>query len=102
VLSAGSKVQFSFRVDPRFVIVFRIDNPGTSVLLCRDLHHASNAGVELGSLIVPVVVTSTWTALAATGSEALVSPAATDQPTHTMAPQMTEMPGMESMPGMDH
>ena len=82
-------------------VVFRADNPGTWVLHCHDLHHASNAGVEPGGLIVPIVVASPGTAPAATGG-APSSASSTLEPTHTMAPEMTEMPGMESMPGMDH
>ena len=82
-------------------IVFRADNPGTWLLHCHDLHHASNAGAEPGGLIVPIVVSSTGAGPATVGSVAPAS-AAPSQPTHTMAPDMTEMPGMESMPGMDH
>lgn len=80
-------------------VVFLADNPGTWLLHCHDLHHASNAGVEPGGLIVPIVVTSSR---APASSVPPVSPAVTDAPAHTMAPEMTEMPGMESMPGMDH
>ena len=81
-------------------VVFLADNPGTWLLHCHDLHHASNAGVEPGGLIVPVVVTVAGASAGATDAPA--SPAASEQPTHTMAPDMTEMPGMDSMPGMDH
>lgn len=80
-------------------VVFLADNPGTWLLHCHDLHHASNAGVEPGGLIVPIVVTTPG---APASSVPPVSPAVTDGPAHTMAPEMTEMPGMESMPGMDH
>ena len=83
-------------------VVFRADNPGTWVLHCHDLHHASNAGVEPGGLIVPIVVASPGAAPATNGAETPASPGSTLEPTHTMAPEMTEMPGMESMPGMDH
>lgn len=83
-------------------VVFRADNPGTWVLHCHDLHHASNAGVEPGGLIVPIVVTLPGAAPATNGAETPVSPGSTQEPTHTMAPEMTAMPGMESMPGMDH
>lgn len=82
-------------------VVFLADNPGTWLLHCHDLHHASNAGAEPGGLIVPVVVTAAGGA-GSGETEAPASPAASEQPTHTMAPDMTEMPGMESMPGMDH
>jgi len=82
-------------------VVFLADKPGTWLLHCHDLHHASNAGVEPGGLIVPVVVTAAGGA-GSGETEAPASPAASEQPTHTMAPDMTEMPGMESMPGMDH
>ena len=83
-------------------VVFLADNPGTWLLHCHDLHHASNAGVEPGGLIVPVAVTPSGSAPAATGGPASGSPAGTDQPTHTMQPGMTAMPGMDSMPGMTH
>ena len=82
-------------------VVFRADNPGTWVLHCHDLHHASNAGVEPGGLIVPIVVKPSGSVPSPNGSEAPASPAPS-QPAHTMAPDMTEMPGMDSMPGMDH
>ena len=82
-------------------VVFRADNPGTWLLHCHDLHHASNAGVEPGGLIVPIVVSSPGAAPAANESTAPRSPAPSGA-THTMAPDMTAMPGMESMPGMDH
>ena len=82
-------------------VVFRADNPGTWLLHCHDLHHASNAGVEPGGLIVPIVVSSPGAAPVTRGSAAPASPAPSE-PAHTMAPDMTQMPGMESMPGMDH
>ena len=82
--------------------VFLADNPGTWLLHCHDLHHASNAGVEPGGLIVPIVVTPSGTAPATTSGPAAGSPAATEQPTPTMDPSMTAMPGMDSMPGMAH
>lgn len=81
-------------------VVFRADNPGTWLLHCHDLHHASNAGVEPGGLIVPIVVTASGTAPATTSGPAAESPAVTDQPTPTMDPGMTTMSGMDSMPGM--
>ena len=80
-------------------VVFRADNPGTWLLHCHDLHHASNAGVEPGGLIVPIIVTPAGPAPATSGPAA-GSPAATDRPTPTMDPGMTAMPGMDSMPGM--
>ena len=82
-------------------VVFRADNPGTWLLHCHDLHHASNAGAEPGGLIVPIVVSAPGAAPAASESTTPATPARTDA-THTMAPEMTAMPGMESMPGMDH
>lgn len=81
-------------------VVFRADNPGSWLLHCHDLHHASNAGVEPGGLIVPIVVTPSGAAPATTSGPAAGSPAATDRPTPTMNPGMTAMPGMDSMPGM--
>ena len=82
-------------------VVFLADNPGTWLLHCHDLHHASNAGVEPGGLIVPIVVTADGP-VPAGESAAPTSPASSQEPTHTMAPDMTEMPAMDSMPGMDH
>ncbi len=82
-------------------VVFLADNPGTWLLHCHDLHHASNAGVEPGGLIVPIVVTAPGAATPTSGPAA-GSPSATDLPTHTMVPGMTTMPGMDSMPGMAH
>ena len=83
-------------------VVFLADNPGTWLLHCHDLHHASNAGVEPGGLIAPIVVTKAGSAPSSGETEAPASPTSTQQPTHTMAPDTTEMPGMESMPGIDH
>lgn len=82
-------------------VVFLADNPGTWVLHCHDLHHASNAGAEPGGLIVPIVVTATGAVPGGSSTVAPLSPVPS-QPSHTMAPEMTQMPGMESMPGMDH
>ena len=82
-------------------VVLLADNPGTWLLHCHDLHHASNAGVEPGGLIVPILVTPAGSSPGG-ASEAPASPASSQQPTHTMAPEMSDMPGMESMPGMDH
>ena len=36
--------------------MFLADNPGTWLLHCHDLHHASNAGQEPGGLIVAITV----------------------------------------------
>jgi manganese oxidase len=76
-------------IDPgeTYDVVFRADNPGTWVLHCHDLHHASNDGQEPGGLIVVVNVGGS---AAGTPSEA---PHETPQP--TMSP-------MGDMPGMDH
>jgi FtsP/CotA-like multicopper oxidase with cupredoxin domain len=79
-------------------VVFLADNPGTWLLHCHDLHHASNAGVEPGGLIVPIVVTAPGPVTS--GAPAGSTPPA--QPTHTMSPEMSAMPAMDSMPGMDH
>jgi FtsP/CotA-like multicopper oxidase with cupredoxin domain len=68
-------------------VVFRADNPGTWLLHCHDLHHASNAGQEPGGLIVVVNVR------AAGATEP--TPASTDGPPQpTMAPMSSGMPGM--------
>ncbi len=83
-------------------VVIRADNPGTWLLHCHDLHHATNAGEEPGGLIVPVIVTPTTTSPAPS-----TSPGGTAEPTsspsdaagHTIAPGMTPMPGMSEMPG---
>lgn len=83
-------------------VVFLADNPGTWLLHCHDLHHASNAGVEPGGLIVPVVVTPSGTEPGSGGgtapSPAPASPAGSE-PASTMAPDMTEMPGMDRSGG---
>lgn len=82
-------------------VVFRADNPGTWLLHCHDLHHASNNGDEPGGLIVVVNVR----ARGGTSSPAPVvttGPSASQAPEMTMAPGMTEMPGMSAMPGMTH
>ncbi len=80
-------------------VVFRADNPGTWVLHCHDLHHASNNGQEPGGLVVVVNVR-------AEGEAPALSPAGSSNPSetpgHTMAPGMTTMPGMSPMPGMTH
>ncbi len=68
-------------------VVFRADNPGTWLLHCHDLHHASNAGQEPGGLIVAVNVRPA-------GSPA-PTPVSTDSgPQPTMAPMSSGMPGM--------
>ena len=83
-------------------VVFLADNPGTWLLHCHDLHHASNAGEEPGGLIVPIVVKAAGTSGSPQQGVSPAPPAASDSPGHTMAPEMTEMPAMESMPGMEH
>jgi FtsP/CotA-like multicopper oxidase with cupredoxin domain len=83
-------------------VVFRADNPGTWLLHCHDLHHASNAGQEPGGLIVAITVKPKDEA--ASPSPSSVAPAATSPsptPSPTMASEMTEMPGMSGMPGMN-
>ncbi len=86
-------------------VVFRADNPGTWLLHCHDLHHASNAGVEPGGLIVAVTVRPKGSpgqppagASAAPGGTP-PAPSASSAP--TMGPDMTSGPGMTSMPGMN-
>ena len=83
-------------------VVFLADNPGTWLLHCHDLHHASNAGEEPGGLIVPIVVNGVAAASPAPGSDAPQSPSPSEAPSHTMEPGMTQMPGMGDMPGMTH
>ena len=83
-------------------VVFVADNPGTWLLHCHDLHHASNAGVEPGGLIVPIVVKPTEPATPSASADLAPTRPAASQPMHTMAPTMTQMPDMESMPGVDH
>ena len=90
-------------------VVVLADNPGTWLLHCHDLHHASNAGKEPGGLIVPVNVLPVGAASPAPSTLATpsASPAPPDTTTaepegHTMAPGMTQMPGMSDMPGMTH
>ena len=68
-------------------VVFRADNPGSWLLHCHDLHHASNAGQEPGGLIVVVNVRPA-------GAQE-PAPASTDgSPTPTMGPMSSGMPGM--------
>ena len=74
-----------------YEVVFRADNPGTWVLHCHDLHHASNAGVEPGGLIVTIVVRpADASAPGPSAQPASATPARTPGP----VPTMTEMPGM--------
>ncbi|MGK2850331.1 MAG: multicopper oxidase family protein [Candidatus Limnocylindrales bacterium] len=76
-------------------VVFRADNPGTWLLHCHDLHHASNAGVEPGGLIVAINVRAAGTPASSGGAAAGPSgPAPSDVPMPTMDPGMTGMPGM--------
>ena len=76
-------------------VVFRADNPGTWLLHCHDLHHATNAGVEPGGLIVAITVRPA-------GELAPVSPAPGDGGSPTMEPGATQAPTMSPMPGMTH
>lgn len=74
-----------------YEVVFRADNPGTWLLHCHDLHHASNAGVEPGGLIVAIVVRPAQASPSgASAQPASAAPAGTPAP----VPSMTEMPGM--------
>ena len=77
-------------IDPgeTYDVVFRADNPGTWVLHCHDLHHASNDGQEPGGLIVVVKVRGA-------DAEATESPAPSQATEPTMAPEMSDMPGMD-------
>ena len=89
-----------------FDVVFNADNPGTWLLHCHDLHHASNAGVEPGGLIVTITV-KPRASQSSSPSGAATSPAVSAEPSAmpgaTMTPIATvvpAMPGMTSMPGM--
>ena len=75
-------------------VVFVADNPGTWLLHCHDLHHASNAGVEPGGLIVPIVVKPTEPATPSASADLAPTRPVASQPTHTMAPTMTQMRGL--------
>ncbi len=89
-------------IDPgdTYDVVFRADNPGTWLLHCHDLHHATNNGQEPGGLIVPITVTAKDATPPA--SPTPPSPSQTPDPSPTtgptMAPDMSGMPGMSSMP----
>ncbi len=72
-------------------VVFRADNPGTWLLHCHDLHHASNNGQEPGGLIMAITVRPKDSSAPPAGTP---SPAPTEAPAPTMAPGMTSMPGM--------
>ena len=84
-------------------VVFKADNPGTWLLHCHDLHHASNAGVEPGGLMVTITVKPTGSQ-SASPTGAATPPAVSAEPSvmpgATMAPTMTVMPGMTSIPSM--
>ena len=73
-------------------VVFRADNPGTWVLHCHDLHHATNAGDEPGGLMVLVNVRP----------EGGTDPSSSDATSPSEAPSPTMTPDMTDMPGMDH
>lgn len=70
-------------------VAFIADNPGTWLLHCHDLHHASNAGVEPGGLITVIRVRD------AGAPEPSAIPTASGVP--TMAPDASDMPGMPGM-----
>ena len=78
-------------------VVFRADNPGTWLLHCHDLHHASNAGVEPGGLIVVINVRAAGDPAPTVGPS---GPAPSDAPLPTMDPDMPGMPGMSPVPSM--
>ena len=75
-------------------VVFLADNPGTWLLHCHDLHHASNAGQEPGGLIVAITVKPKDGTVSPSPSAAPTSASPSEAPSHTMAPDMTQMPGM--------
>lgn len=78
-------------------VVFKADNPGTWLLHCHDLHHASNAGVEPGGLIVAITVKPKGaqpSPSTAGGSSPAGSVPPSAAPGNTMAPDMSGMPGM--------
>ena len=83
-------------------VVFLADNPGTWLLHCHDLHHASNAGQEPGGLIVAITVKPKDGTGPTSPSAAPATVSTGEAPSHTMAPDMTQMPGMGDMPGMTH
>jgi FtsP/CotA-like multicopper oxidase with cupredoxin domain len=71
-------------------VAFIADNPGTWLLHCHDLHHASNAGVEPGGLVMVVRV-----------REAGTPEPSGDPVPMGAAPSMSPDPHhMPSMPGM--
>ncbi len=72
-------------------VVFRADNPGTWLLHCHDLHHASNDGQEPGGLIVAITVRP---------RDSSTPPAGTPSTAPSGAPAPTMTPGITSMPGM--
>ena len=82
-----------------YEVVFRADNPGTWLIHCHDLHHASNAGQEPGGLIVAITVkpkSGPRSAPSAGGGPAATPPIVT--PSATMAAELTESPSMSGMP----
>ena len=83
-------------------VVFLADNPGTWLLHCHDLHHATNAGQEPGGLIVAITVKPKDGTGSPPPSAAPASGSPSAAPARTMAPEMTQMPGMGDMPGMTH
>ena len=80
-------------IDPgeTYDVVFRADNPGTWVLHCHDLHHASNDGQEPGGLMVLVNVRPEDDSAAP--SDGAAGP--TRAPDPSIAPEMSDMPGMD-------
>ena len=83
-------------------VVFQADNPGTWVLHCHDLHHASNAGQEPGGLIVAITVRAKDPSAYPQASRTLDLTSPSEAASPTMDPGMTVMPSMSGMPGMDH
>lgn len=81
-------------IDPgeTYDVVFRADNPGTWVLHCHDLHHASNNGQEPGGLLTVVNVRPPGGANSPP-SDGAANPSQAPDP--TMAPDMSDMPGMD-------
>ena len=86
-------------------VVFIANNPGTWVLHCHDLHHASNNGVEPGGLIQVIQYEGVQNPIATEPAEPSPSPTPLDMPgmgaapvSPSSSPMAPDMPGMGSEP----